>query len=138
MFLKMWNIRESIWVYCLQNTHNLKTWQTCITTKIAHRSFTIENWKFDFKTNVGSKDKKCVHGNFMQSSFPYRASPKTIFLYICIDFVFLFKIFPQWSSSVLVSSGASHTLSHKQAVEWSHKFRLIMHNAGNSGALHKL
>ena len=33
------------------------------------------------------------------------------------------------SSSVPVSSGASHTLSHKPAVEWSHKFGLIMHNA---------
>ena len=33
----------SISVYCLQNTHNLKTGQTCITTKIAHQSFAIRN-----------------------------------------------------------------------------------------------
>ena len=42
----------------------------------------------------------------------------------CLFFRFLHR-----SSSVLVSSEASHTLSHKPAVEWSHKFGLIMHNA---------
>ena len=35
--------QQAFQFYCLQNTHNLKTGQTCIPTKIAHQSFAIGN-----------------------------------------------------------------------------------------------
>ena len=35
--------QQAFQFYCLQNTHNLKTGQTCILTKIAHQSFPIGN-----------------------------------------------------------------------------------------------
>ena len=60
------------------------------------------------------------------------------FSYVCISRYFPIQKFhsqqqPHRSSCLLVSSRASHTLSHKPALERSHKFGLKMHTACNVG-----